>query len=306
MDRQAKVHALRRALGHELIVKGDELVFLCPRCRHHKPKLSVNVVLDKFNCWVCHFKDKSSLAPLLLREDRVEYSPPVRVPVVEKDYDAPRLPPEYRNLLVDWHSPTQTRALRFLAERGLDRSDIVRLKLGYCETGYYANRIVFPSFDARGELNFVVGRLFYDFGRFRSQPKYLHGNYDKDIIFNEYLINWSSPVVLVEGPFDAAVAGNAIALQGCWLDPSSRVMSRLVVEDCEVVVALDKDTRTNRRGANWRAVETLVSYGVRCSVLPLGDFSDVGQMSKDHFEHALSSRHPIHDGLSVVREVLSC
>jgi len=306
MDRHGKVQALRRALGHELITKGDELVFLCPRCHHHKPKLSVNVVLDKFNCWICHFRDKSSLAPLLLRDDRERYSPPVDVPVVKKTYDVPRLPAEFRSLAVDWHSPIQTRALRFLSERGLDRTDVIRLKLGYCETGYYANRVVFPSFDAFGELSFVVGRLFYDVGRFRSQPKYLHGNYDKDIIFNEYLIDWSSPVVLVEGPFDAAIAQNAIALQGCWMDKSSRVFSRLIVEECEVVIALDRDTRTNRRGANWRVADTLMSYGIRCSVLPLGEFPDVGAMSKTEFSNALVHRRPLNDGLSIVREVLAC
>ena len=35
---------------------GDEAVFSCPNCNHHKKKLTFNKYTQKFQCWVCGFK----------------------------------------------------------------------------------------------------------------------------------------------------------------------------------------------------------------------------------------------------------
>ena len=35
---------------------GDEAVFTCPSCNHHKKKLTVNLSSQKFQCWVCGYK----------------------------------------------------------------------------------------------------------------------------------------------------------------------------------------------------------------------------------------------------------
>ena len=34
----------------------DEVLFFCPKCKHHKKKLSVNLDKNKFQCWVCGFR----------------------------------------------------------------------------------------------------------------------------------------------------------------------------------------------------------------------------------------------------------
>ena len=36
----------------------DELLFHCPRCEHHKRKLSLNIDKNVFKCWVCDYKGK--------------------------------------------------------------------------------------------------------------------------------------------------------------------------------------------------------------------------------------------------------
>ena len=38
---------------------GDEMLFHCPRCNHHKPKMSVNIDKDVFKCWVCDYSGTS-------------------------------------------------------------------------------------------------------------------------------------------------------------------------------------------------------------------------------------------------------
>ena len=35
---------------------GDEAVFKCPSCNHHKNKLTFNLLSQKFQCWVCNYK----------------------------------------------------------------------------------------------------------------------------------------------------------------------------------------------------------------------------------------------------------
>ena len=35
---------------------GDEAVFYCPSCNHHKKKLTFNLQSQKYQCWVCGYK----------------------------------------------------------------------------------------------------------------------------------------------------------------------------------------------------------------------------------------------------------
>ena len=36
--------------------EGDEAVFKCPSCNHHKKKLTLILGTQKFQCWVCGYK----------------------------------------------------------------------------------------------------------------------------------------------------------------------------------------------------------------------------------------------------------
>ena len=39
--------------------RGDEHLYSCPFCNHHKKKLSVNYSLNVFKCWVCDSSGKN-------------------------------------------------------------------------------------------------------------------------------------------------------------------------------------------------------------------------------------------------------
>ena len=81
-----------------------------------------------------------------------------------------------------------------MLKRGLRPEDIVKYNIGYCETGEYEDKIIIPSYDERGRLNFFVGRSFY-------QSKFKHKNpkVSKNIVGFDLLINWDIPLVLCEG-----------------------------------------------------------------------------------------------------------
>ena len=70
------------------------------------------------------------------------------------------------------------------------------------------NRIIIPSYDSEGKLNYFVGRDFYN-----SNFKYKNPPFPKDIVGFDLYINWSLPIILTEGVFDAmSIRTNAIPM----------------------------------------------------------------------------------------------
>ena len=48
---------LESVLGRSKLARGgEEAVFTCPSCNHHKKKLTLNLGTQKFQCWVCGYK----------------------------------------------------------------------------------------------------------------------------------------------------------------------------------------------------------------------------------------------------------
>lgn len=300
MERGRKLQGLRESLGQELIRKGDEYVFLCPRCKHHKPKLSVNLDTDWFHCWVCGFKGQN-LAPLLRGQIKAEYVTELKGTGADKrqerKYDEVRLPPEFRTLTRVWRSPYYEAAVNYLMQRKLYHTEFAKWKLGYCEEGEYKHRIIVPSFDEYGHLNFFVGRYFYDTP---GIPKYKSGNFCKDIIWNDYMIDWEQPVTITEGPFDAFRASeNVIPLQGTILH--DRLLTKIVTSGVEVFMALDSDAREKQQ----EIVGELISYGVVCRVLSLGEKKDLGEMTHEEIEAAKSTALPIYCSADYLRSRLN-
>jgi len=293
MNREKKLRAIRLTLGHEQIHKGNEFVFLCSKCKHHKPKLSVNLETDIFHCWVCGWAGKN-IVPLLPKNssERREYVQELeekslsRPIVQEKKYDNCVLPEQFKTLSREHTGPYYSAAMSYLSERGIRRDDILKWKLGYCESGEYKYRIIIPSFDEYGHLNFFTGRSFYG-----NPLRYHTGNLCKDIIWNDYLVDWNKSIVITEGPFDAfKVNDNVIALQGSILNISSKLFSKIVFSGVDVYFAMDKDAFSKQ----LKIIETLFSYGVDCYYVPTGNKNDVGEMTKSEFitakSHALSAK----------------
>jgi hypothetical protein len=284
MHREKKLRAIRQTLGREQITKGDEIVFICPRCKHRKPKLSVNLVTDRFHCWICEFSGKT-LLPLLAQgsEERKDYASELEAvlgkrEVPKQQYDVPVLPDEFRSLSNHSRSPYYGQAMEYLASRGITSDDILRFRLGYAEEGEYKHRIIIPSFDRYGELNFFTGRTFYV-----GPISYKHGNFCKDIIFNEYMIDWTKPVTITEGAFDSIKAGeNAVALQGSILNEGSLLFRKIITSDAQVYFAMDTDAFKKQ----LEIIELFLSYGVESHYVNLFGKKDVGSMTKEEFRLA--------------------
>lgn len=125
-------------------------------------------------------------------------------------------------------------ALKYLQNRGIGWDIIEKYNLGYTEReeenkkGSY--RIIIPSYDALGELNYWVGRDYLPKSdKFPSRLKYDNPKVEKkSIIFNEDKIQWDADITLVEGTFDHIVVPNSIPLLGKSLTKEYKLYWELI------------------------------------------------------------------------------
>lgn len=140
-------------------------------------------------------------------------------------------------------SDTSNIALQYLINRGLDKEIIKRYQILYTdetEEKYpYRNRIIIPSYNNIGELNYWVGRDYTG----RNLVKYCNPKTPKtSIIFNENLINWYEDITIVEGPFDHIVVPNSIPLLGKSIDKNNVIYQNLFTKaKANINIFLDDD-----------------------------------------------------------------
>lgn len=150
---------------------------------------------------------------------------------------------------------------RYLIDRGIDEHTIGLYRMGYVDTGEMAGRVVVPSFDAFGMINFWSARTIWK----DRQPTYKLPDASKNVISNEHMVDWTEPVYLVEGIFDEmAIGAQAISLYGKFMQPL--LAKRLVEHRPPVVyVCLDIDARTEA----MNLMHKLVGYDIICAIVDL-------------------------------------
>jgi DNA primase len=220
----------------------------CPFCKHHKPKLEINFTENKkghnpWHCWVCNTRGKT--IPNLFKKveayDKIEEAKQLIPQGSFVNENIPEqtlsLPKEFTPLIFNSNNIMARHALAYLKRRGVTTEDIIKYNMGYCENGEYKNMIIIPSYNFQGELNYFTARSF------ESNPykKYKNPSVSRDIVPFEMFINWDSPLVLCEGPFDAiAIKRNAIPLLGKNIQ--TNLMKKIISSKVEkLYIALDRD-----------------------------------------------------------------
>jgi DNA primase len=241
------INILDSALGVGSSLKGNEQAHHCPFCNHHKKKLQINLDNQRWHCWVCDSKGRSISS--LLRKLNVDIRDIGVVRDVygdEPEYDSKeeyvaklQLPKEFKQLYFYPKSihPAYNQALHYLNKRGITKADIVKYNIGYCEDGLYSGRVIIPSYDDGGELNYFVARSFYE----DEKMKYKNPPVSRDVIVFENMINWNEPITLVEGVFDSfSVKRNVIPLLGKFL--LSKLKNKIMEKGVkDVTIMLDSD-----------------------------------------------------------------
>jgi DNA primase len=253
-EKEIIVEMLREILGDEKLhyENHGQISFNCPVCDEgrNKGNLEVNYLQHVYKCWSCSDsngthgplgklvdlygnKKNKKIYKLFQPEDtkpKEKYRPKLRLPesfTLFKDSN-----PIY---------PVRKQAFNYLKNRGIGDDLIEKYGIGFCDTGSHAGRIVVPSYDINGELNYYIARSWDP----NSRAKYKNPKAEKDkIIFNENLIDWDKDVYLVEGVFDGFFLPNSIPMLGKHL---SELLFNTLYEKTkgDIIIALDGDAWDN-------------------------------------------------------------
>jgi len=271
MSEGKKIGILRRVLGN-FYSTGTERLFFCPKCNHHKHKLSVNIEKDVFKCWVCDYNGRSirkliryagSFKDLADWTELTDDEQPMSLEDAffveeEEEEQIIDLPEGFHSLANRDRLISSYAARNYLQQRGITKQDIVRWKIGFCDKGQYAGRIIIPSFGLTGRPNYFIARSYINDWR----------KFDEDIIF-------------VEGAFDAIIAGpNAVPLLGSTLREESKLFQEVVRNDSTVYIALDPDVEKK----TMRLIKKLLNYGVEVRKIDIAPYGDVAEMPKEEFK----------------------
>jgi DNA primase len=236
-------------LGKGKIISKGDVAYYCPICKHKNAKLMVNVKTGNYNCFTCHPKTTGKSPVSLLKkigspseaiiEMKGYFVNDTTLIKAEEEVKLVHLPKEFINLIDTSDTCLEKRqAVTYLKKRGVSSIDIVKYNIGYCKTGRYRNKVIIPSYNSNGRLNYFIARSF------EKEPKLKIDSPEckkSELIGFEYYINWNTPVILCEGIFDAmAIKRNAIPLFGKTI--SKALMIKLLQSDVETVyLALDDD-----------------------------------------------------------------
>ena len=249
--------------------------FPCPRCIENKGSnesrkynLECNIQRGVFKCWSCTAEDDDmhgSIVKLIRMYGNetllAEYKDVIRsirdselyklhfsnndfnidTSIIQKD--ELKFPDSYQLFKKD--KPFNKTAMKYLNDRGIGWDIIERYKLGF--TGFQdenkksSYRIIIPSYNAFGELNYWVGRNYLPVDRVKyDNPK----TEKKDIIFNEEKLVWDADITLVEGPFDHIVVPNSVPLLGKALNNGYKLYWELITKaNANVNIFLDADAK---------------------------------------------------------------
>tara|TARA_R110000824_G_scaffold101408_5_gene240957 strand:- start:4862 stop:5785 length:924 start_codon:yes stop_codon:yes gene_type:complete len=278
----------------------NEFLFQCPFCKHHKNKFSVNIQRGFYKCWICDQKGRNLYRLVRkfgsakdretwkafsgtrtdlntfgdLFEDTKENDPEQ---IIE-------MPPNFYSLCGNAHFRAP---LRYLKKRDIGKKDILKWKMGFCSEGPFGGRIIIPSFNNNGDLNYFIARTFTN-----NYKRYLNPPVSRDIIFNELYVDFDKEVTIVEGTFDAVKAENAIPILGSTIRETSKLFRRIVQNDTPVLLALDPDAKYKAENIK----KLFLKYGIEVREIQYQDERDIGDMSKEEVK-ILS-----HNALSIKEE----
>ena len=264
------VYLLERTLNSrsKKLTKQDEYMFYSPFVSHYKPKLQVNIESQKWHCWVSNqgghsiyslFKKINADSRYFTELKDLVFTPSNRDNKTESKIIV-SLPREFLPLLVMNKSLYRNQAKSFLHKRGITDVDIKKYKIGFCDSGLYEGRIIIPSYDNKGLLNYFVGRSFVG-----EKMKYKNPNVSRDIIPFDWYVAWSKPIVLCEGVFDAiSIRSNAIPMLS--KKPSKSLLQKIFEENVKsIYIALDDDAKKDA----YNMSEFFRDFGIDCKVVKL-------------------------------------
>ena len=244
------------------------------------------------HCWVCDFSSKN-LIPILIKFSNNFLLETYKTKFLNSDStnnsieceQKISLPHDFNLLVSNSFDPDAKQLKNYLISREITINQLWYFKLGFSNVGKLRRRVIIPSFDNDGNLNYYTARSIDASNR----PKYINPKVNRyDIIFNELNIDFSNELTITEGPFDLIKCNeNATCLLGCQLSERSLLFTKILENSTPIVLALDSD----KFKLQDNIAKKLQSYGIETKILPLNGYSDVGEMKKKDFNIQYKNRY---------------
>ena len=305
MDKD-KLQLLESVLGKSFPAHRDNHTFTCPFCAH--PKLNVALSSGKWGCWRCGqgetSKSKGHSVSILFKRvnasrdniklakelwnEKVRIKPTID-PVILK------LPVEYKPLWEPSISFFYKKAKSYILNRGLTERDIIKYRIGYCESGQYDQMIILPSYDDNGHLNFFTGRSFVT--KLFKVPE----NIDKNVITYEDQILWDEPIILVESQLDAiTIRRNVIPLNGKAI--TDQLKARILKEKVpKIILFLDGDALSSV----MKNAVYFIQNGIEVSKVNIPEDEDPNSLGFEKAWEYIDNAEPITNNQSFKFKILS-
>jgi len=302
MENAALLILLESVLGAGSKTSRGNYAFKCPFCTHHKNKLEINCITNvkkenPWHCWVCEAKGKTIKSLLKRAKVPADKMAELNLIIVPGKDEAKyinttlSLPAEYisfndnETFITDRIAQIESKhAFKFLKKRGITADDIIKYNIGFCKDGPYKDRVIIPSYDESGILNYFIARAYKD-----DMQKYKNPPADAKLIIGlELFINWDAPIILIEGMFDAlTVKRNVIPLFGKIIH--EKLMIKLVRSSVNrIYIALDPDAIKNA----LKYAEQLMAYGKEVYLVEL-DGKDANEIGFERFLNTIEQAQPL-------------
>lgn len=280
------------------LYNSEQIQVNCPRCQEReglrypdgKYNLEINTAKRVFRCWKCEEPRFSGSLGKLIRlfGSEVDYELYKSYASVFQDFSysgegdeqiiSVSLPSEMISFAnMDASNPDHFEAYNYLVnDRMISRETILKYRLGFCLEGRYANRIIIPSYDEFGDINYFVARAY----KSGMKPPYKNPKVDKmKIIFNEGLINWDSTIYLVEGAFEfLSFPVNIVPLLG--KDLSIPLFYKLKERKPNIVILLDPDAFKTAIQLFFNLQTIYHGFEERVKIVKLPTMEDLDELRK--------------------------
>jgi hypothetical protein len=292
-----KIRLIESCFGKSrLTADNKNVIVYCPICKSKgkdKFKLAIGVDKGMYHCWVCESKGKN-IGRLALKysiqkkaaTDLYSYFKTEKDDLqirIEQEKTI-ELPEDFR-LIATSRGHSAKIARSYLENRGFTEKDLYRFRAGISEKYGYKNRIIFPSFDLKQNLNYYTARTHDS----NQKRRYQNANVSrKDIIFREFDIDFNQEMILVEGVFDLLhTTWNSTCILGSWIDYKYKIFQEIVRHKTPVVLCFDYDalskTQKMAKALHELCVPVKISYHGN---------KDFGDMSKEEVDYWIKEAKP--------------
>lgn len=301
------IELISSVLGeYELKSKGN-LAFTCPFCKHYKKKLEIHLDRQQWNCWVCGTKGRSIFSLFKrLNVSKVHFIrlndiSPRKYQQIKEDDDQPlpiKLPDEYVPL---WISRPKNfyynTCKKYLINRKITESDILKYRLGYCEGGRYDGMVIIPNYNKQGKLTYFTNRSFLQ----GNSTKFINPPISRNVIGFELQLNWDEPLTIVESGLDAIVIrNNATPLYGKIISEQLK-MAILENEVKHINICLDPDATKEA----FKHSEYFISNGINVNYVELPPKNDPSTLGYEKTWELINNSIPLSSSDIFSRKVYS-